>query len=163
VGRLIDSQQPQEVGGLAVVLRLPDGAPDVSIAKEALAFGLAPTPLSLWYASSVSAQSGLLLGHRDGATKACRRILRPSSRDHRSLHMTLQEPLAPSYALQAARGFGTPSATAPRLPMRPGSLETARPDMGPLRFRPIPFMRDGLSDTPPDKTIMTWRVLSVMA
>jgi GntR family transcriptional regulator/MocR family aminotransferase len=47
VGRLIDSQQPQEVGGLAVMLRLPDGAPDVSIAKEALAFGLAPTPLSL--------------------------------------------------------------------------------------------------------------------
>src|SRR5882762_9931902 len=50
------------VGGLAVVLRLPDGAPDVSIAKEALTFGLAPTPLSLWYASRVSAQSGLLLG-----------------------------------------------------------------------------------------------------
>ena len=50
------------VGGLAVVLRLPDGAPDVSIAKETLTFGLAPTPLSLWYASRVSAQSGLLLG-----------------------------------------------------------------------------------------------------
>jgi GntR family transcriptional regulator/MocR family aminotransferase len=45
-----------------VVLRLPNGAPDVSIAKEALAFGLAPTPLSLWYASTVSAQPGLLLG-----------------------------------------------------------------------------------------------------
>src|SRR6202040_1007117 len=50
------------VGGLAVVLRLPDGAPDVSIAKETLTFGLAPTPLSLWCASRVSAQSGLLLG-----------------------------------------------------------------------------------------------------
>src|SRR6202007_540234 len=50
------------VGGLAVVLRLPDGAPDVSIAKETLTFGLAPTPLSLWYAARVSAQSGLLLG-----------------------------------------------------------------------------------------------------
>jgi GntR family transcriptional regulator / MocR family aminotransferase len=50
------------VGGLAVVLRLPDGAPDVSIAKEALMFGLAPSPLSLWYASGISAQSGLLLG-----------------------------------------------------------------------------------------------------
>jgi GntR family transcriptional regulator/MocR family aminotransferase len=45
-----------------VVLPLPDGAPDVSIAKEALTFGLAPHPLSLWYASKVSAQSGLLLG-----------------------------------------------------------------------------------------------------
>jgi GntR family transcriptional regulator / MocR family aminotransferase len=50
------------VGGLAVVLRLPDGAPDVSVAKEALRVGLAPTPLSLWYATKVSAQSGLLLG-----------------------------------------------------------------------------------------------------
>lgn len=50
------------VGGLAVVLRLPDGAPDVSIAKETLAFGLAPTPLSLWYASTASVRSGLLLG-----------------------------------------------------------------------------------------------------
>ena len=50
------------VGGLAVVLPLPDGAPDVSIAKEMLAFGLAPTPLSLWYAATGSARSGLLLG-----------------------------------------------------------------------------------------------------
>jgi GntR family transcriptional regulator/MocR family aminotransferase len=50
------------VGGLAVVLRLPDGAPDAAIAKETLAFGLAPAPLSLWYASTASAQSGLLLG-----------------------------------------------------------------------------------------------------
>lgn len=49
-------------GGLAVVLRLPDGAPDLAIAKDALAVGLAPTPLSLWYASMASAQPGLLLG-----------------------------------------------------------------------------------------------------
>jgi GntR family transcriptional regulator/MocR family aminotransferase len=49
------------VGGLAVVLRLPDGAPDVAIAKEALTVGLAPTPLSLWYASQVALKSGLLL------------------------------------------------------------------------------------------------------
>src|SRR4051812_12757586 len=48
--------------GLAVLLRLPDRAPDLSIAKEALAFGLAPAPLSLWYASPASARSGLLLG-----------------------------------------------------------------------------------------------------
>jgi GntR family transcriptional regulator / MocR family aminotransferase len=50
------------IAGLAVLLRLPDGAPDLAIARETLAFGLAPTPLSLWYASTDSARSGLLLG-----------------------------------------------------------------------------------------------------
>lgn len=50
------------LAGLAAVLRLPDGAPDLAIAREAASFGLAPTPLSLWYASKASAQSGLLLG-----------------------------------------------------------------------------------------------------
>jgi hypothetical protein len=65
------------VGGLAVVLRLSDGAPDVSIAKETLTFGLAPTPLSLWYASRVSAQSGLPLGIATASQKrlvACDRL-----------------------------------------------------------------------------------------
>jgi GntR family transcriptional regulator/MocR family aminotransferase len=50
------------IAGLAAILRLPDGAPDLSIARETVSFGLAPTPLSLWYASTVSARSGLLLG-----------------------------------------------------------------------------------------------------
>lgn len=50
------------LAGLAAVLRLPDGAPDLAIAREAASFGLAPTPLSLWYASKASAQPGLLLG-----------------------------------------------------------------------------------------------------
>lgn len=50
------------IAGLAVLLRLPDGAPDLAIARETLSFGLAPTPLSLWYASTASARSGLLLG-----------------------------------------------------------------------------------------------------
>ena len=50
------------IAGLAAVLRLPDGAPDLTIARETLPFGLAPTPLSLWYASAASARSGLLLG-----------------------------------------------------------------------------------------------------
>jgi GntR family transcriptional regulator/MocR family aminotransferase len=50
------------IAGLAVLLRLPDGAPDLSIARETLSFGLAPTPLSLWYASTASARPGLLLG-----------------------------------------------------------------------------------------------------
>ena len=50
------------IAGLAAVLRLPDGASDLSIAREMVSFGLAPTPLSLWYASPASARSGLLLG-----------------------------------------------------------------------------------------------------
>jgi GntR family transcriptional regulator/MocR family aminotransferase len=50
------------VAGLAVLLPLPDGAPDLSIARETLAFGMAPSPLSAWYASPASARSGLLLG-----------------------------------------------------------------------------------------------------
>jgi GntR family transcriptional regulator/MocR family aminotransferase len=50
------------IAGLAAVLRLPDGASDLSIAKETTSFGLAPTPLSLWYASTASVRSGLLLG-----------------------------------------------------------------------------------------------------
>src|SRR4051812_22412740 len=40
------------IAGLAVLLRLPDGAPDISIARETLPFGLAPTPLSIWHAST---------------------------------------------------------------------------------------------------------------
>ncbi|WP_164841680.1 PLP-dependent aminotransferase family protein [Sinorhizobium meliloti] len=50
------------VAGLAVLVRLPDGAPDVAIARETLAFGMAPASLSVWYASPNSAKSGLLLG-----------------------------------------------------------------------------------------------------
>ncbi|MDK1373509.1 MULTISPECIES: PLP-dependent aminotransferase family protein [unclassified Sinorhizobium] len=50
------------VTGLAVLLRLPDGAPDIAIARETLAFGMAPAPLSVWYASPASAKPGLLLG-----------------------------------------------------------------------------------------------------
>jgi GntR family transcriptional regulator / MocR family aminotransferase len=50
------------IAGLAVLLRLPDGAPDRVIARETLSFGLAPAPLSLWHASAASARSGLLLG-----------------------------------------------------------------------------------------------------
>jgi GntR family transcriptional regulator/MocR family aminotransferase len=50
------------IAGLAAVLQLPDGASDLSIARETASFGLAPTPLSLWYASTASVRSGLLLG-----------------------------------------------------------------------------------------------------
>jgi GntR family transcriptional regulator/MocR family aminotransferase len=48
--------------GLAALLRLPDGAPDTSIVRETLAFGMAPVPLSTWYARPASGQPGLLLG-----------------------------------------------------------------------------------------------------
>lgn len=48
--------------GLAVLLRLPDDAPDVSIARDMLEFGLAPAPLSPWYSVPASVRSGLLLG-----------------------------------------------------------------------------------------------------
>ena len=63
---LLDCLRPRAkdiaVAGLAALLRLPDGAPDQAIAREMLAFGLAPAPLSLWYAPTTYARSGLLLG-----------------------------------------------------------------------------------------------------
>jgi GntR family transcriptional regulator/MocR family aminotransferase len=50
------------MAGLGALLRLSDDVPDQSIAKEAMSIGMAPAPLSLWYASATSARSGLLLG-----------------------------------------------------------------------------------------------------
>ena len=37
--------------GLAVLLKLPQGTSDVAVAREALTLGMAPSPLSAWYAS----------------------------------------------------------------------------------------------------------------
>jgi len=51
-----------ELAGLAAVLRLPKRASDLAIAREAMSRGLAPTPLSLWYASKAWCRPGLLLG-----------------------------------------------------------------------------------------------------
>ncbi|WP_447756706.1 MocR-like pyridoxine biosynthesis transcription factor PdxR [Sphingopyxis fribergensis] len=48
--------------GLAVLLKLPGGISDVAIAREALAFGMSPSPLSAWYTAPDDAESGLLLG-----------------------------------------------------------------------------------------------------
>lgn len=48
--------------GLAMVVRLPDGADDQAVAREADAYGLAPAPLSIWYCSGSTPRSGLLLG-----------------------------------------------------------------------------------------------------
>jgi GntR family transcriptional regulator/MocR family aminotransferase len=59
------------IAGLAAIVQLPDGVSDIAIARETASFGLAPTPLSLWYASTASARSGLLLGI---ATSPQRRI-----------------------------------------------------------------------------------------
>ncbi|MGE8687630.1 MAG: PLP-dependent aminotransferase family protein [Achromobacter sp.] len=63
--------------GLAVLLRLPDGAPDLAMAREALAFGMFPAPLSAWYASARGRRSGLLLGV---ATSPARELARSCDR-----------------------------------------------------------------------------------
>ncbi|WP_123337532.1 PLP-dependent aminotransferase family protein [Erwinia sp. JUb26] len=46
---------------LAVVIRLPQGTRDVQIAQAALAHGMAPSPLSVWYQDK-TASCGLVLG-----------------------------------------------------------------------------------------------------
>jgi GntR family transcriptional regulator/MocR family aminotransferase len=53
---------PVQIGGLAALLRLPDEVPDVTVAREARAWGLAPEPLSPWFAADGARQPGLLLG-----------------------------------------------------------------------------------------------------
>ena len=59
--------------GLAVLVRLPDSTPDLAIARELLAFGMFPSPLSAWYASAQINRSGLLLGAATSPTKALAR------------------------------------------------------------------------------------------
>lgn len=48
--------------GLAVLLRLPDDAPDVRIVREAMTMGMAPSPLTAWFGTPSWAFPGLLLG-----------------------------------------------------------------------------------------------------
>ena len=64
--------------GLAILLRLPDGAPDVQIVRESMAFGMAPSPLSAWFATPSRALSGLLLGvataPESHVATSCRRL-----------------------------------------------------------------------------------------
>lgn len=55
--------------GLAVLLKLPKGTSDVAVARQALTFGMSPSPLSAWYASPDSADSGLLLGVATAPTR----------------------------------------------------------------------------------------------
>lgn len=65
--------------GLAVLLKLPKGTSDVAVSREALTFGMSPSPLSAWYVSPGSAESGLLLGVATAPTKnlsrSCDRLL----------------------------------------------------------------------------------------
>ena len=56
------SATDEAMAGLALLLRLPDGTDDKSIALRALELGMAPAPLSIWYANSSVAKRGLLLG-----------------------------------------------------------------------------------------------------
>jgi GntR family transcriptional regulator/MocR family aminotransferase len=66
------------VAGLSVLLWLPEGARDGAIAREALAFGLAPSPLSAWFCPAGTQRSGLLLGvattTEDQLPAACDRL-----------------------------------------------------------------------------------------
>jgi GntR family transcriptional regulator/MocR family aminotransferase len=48
--------------GLSVLLRLPDNLSDEAVARQATRLGLAPAPLSPWYAAPSPAHAGLLLG-----------------------------------------------------------------------------------------------------
>jgi GntR family transcriptional regulator/MocR family aminotransferase len=64
--------------GLAVLLRLPDGASDVRIVHEAMTAGIAPSPLSAWFANPSWAVPGLLLGvataPEQHLVKSCHRL-----------------------------------------------------------------------------------------
>jgi GntR family transcriptional regulator/MocR family aminotransferase len=76
-----DALGPESVSapGLSVLLKLPKGAPDVSIARDALTFGTFPAPLSPWYASAERAEAGLLLGVATAPVKnlvrTCERLI----------------------------------------------------------------------------------------
>jgi GntR family transcriptional regulator/MocR family aminotransferase len=50
------------IGGLAAVVRLPDGVSDIRVAVKARAQDMAPSPLSLWFSPGAAQESGLLLG-----------------------------------------------------------------------------------------------------
>jgi GntR family transcriptional regulator/MocR family aminotransferase len=64
--------------GLAVLLRLPDGAPDVEIVRQARTMGIGPSPLSPWFANASRALPGVLLGVATAPepqlATACRRL-----------------------------------------------------------------------------------------
>lgn len=63
---------------LAVLVRTPEGASDVAIAHALFAFGIAPAPLSVWYARAGLERSGLMLSVATAPTsqlaRACDRL-----------------------------------------------------------------------------------------
>lgn len=65
--------------GLAVLMRLPEGVSDEAVARQAVRLGLAPVPLSPWYAAPAPAHTGLLLGVTNvpeaRAEALCRQLL----------------------------------------------------------------------------------------
>jgi GntR family transcriptional regulator/MocR family aminotransferase len=65
--------------GLTLLWKLPRGTSDVVVAREASAFGLAPTPLSAWYVSPENAHDGLLIGVATAPTRnlaeSCDRLI----------------------------------------------------------------------------------------
>ena len=65
--------------GLAVLLRLPPGQDDVALALQARQHGLAPVPLSPWYADPQPHHAGLVLGVANvpegEAAAHCRQLL----------------------------------------------------------------------------------------
>ena len=69
---------PVRPAGLGVLLWLPEGARDSVIGREALAFGLAPSPLSAWFSPAGAQRPGLLLGvattAEDQLSAACDRL-----------------------------------------------------------------------------------------
>lgn len=69
--RLQTAMPPDQVAaaGLAVLLKFLKGTSDIAVAREVSAFGMAPSPLSAWYASADNAESGLLLGIATAPTK----------------------------------------------------------------------------------------------
>jgi GntR family transcriptional regulator/MocR family aminotransferase len=79
--------------GLAVLLKLPRGISDVTVAREALTFGMFPAPLSPWYASPDNAEFGLLLGV---ATAPIRNLARSCDRLFEVIRRFADERQAPS-------------------------------------------------------------------
>lgn len=66
-------------GGLSVLVRLPPGMDDVALALQARKHGLAPVPLSPWYADPQPHHAGLVLGvanvPEDEAAAHCARLM----------------------------------------------------------------------------------------
>jgi len=64
--------------GLAILLRLPDGVLDGKVVREAMTVGMAPSPLSAWFATPSWTLQGLLLGvataPEQHVATACRRL-----------------------------------------------------------------------------------------